>query len=343
MSRIHYFPRYSQKENMVTNNTLLLFTQLYNDSPEKFRMFINTLLEESGIELDTMVRFKQQEKASGGRVPDGFIEQESFKVVIETKLYGQEHIEQVKGHWEAFDNEDKQIFLWVNKEPITSTYRQLIIGELNKYNDQSNSEIGFASTTFSEICTSFRAILHDYDLEMMALIEDYEAFCTESGLIDNTDSKIRVVLTGRTIEQNLEYDLYYHPSERGYQNSKYIGLYKDKAVRAIGEVTCIADVRFHQDNEMVEVVAVIQGKLTEDMKKAIKKVTIEAKENYGYPADEERRFFFVDKYYITKYMKPTKGGLMGTRYIYLEEIEGYDKGMTAYEIAKMLNDKEWDI
>lgn len=30
MSSIHYFPRYSQKENMVTNYTMLLFTRLYN-------------------------------------------------------------------------------------------------------------------------------------------------------------------------------------------------------------------------------------------------------------------------------------------------------------------------
>ncbi len=35
MSNIHYFPRYSQKENMVTNNTLLLFSQLYNNSTVK--------------------------------------------------------------------------------------------------------------------------------------------------------------------------------------------------------------------------------------------------------------------------------------------------------------------
>lgn len=118
MSNIHYFPRYSQKENMVTNNTLLLFSRLYNNSPEKFARLINAILEESGIELDTMVRFKKQEKATGGRIPDGVIEQESFKVVIETKLYGQEHIEQIKGLWTAFKNEDKQIFLWVNNETI---------------------------------------------------------------------------------------------------------------------------------------------------------------------------------------------------------------------------------
>lgn len=178
---------------------------------------------------------------------------------------------------------------------------------------------------------------------MKALIDDYEAFCNESGLIDNADSKIRVVLTGQTIEQNLQYNIYYNPSERGYQNSKYIGLYKNKAVRAIGEVACIADVKYQPESDNLEVIALMQGSLTEERIETIKKATTEAKENYGYSVDEGRRFFFVEKYYETVYLKPTKGALMGTRYIDLEEVEGYKKEMSAAQVAKLLNGKEWDI
>ncbi|SHG37624.1 hypothetical protein [Ornithinibacillus halophilus] len=70
MANIHYFPRYSQKENMTTNNTLLLFSRLYQNSPQKFMSFTNNILEESGIELDTTVQFKQQERATSS-IPDG--------------------------------------------------------------------------------------------------------------------------------------------------------------------------------------------------------------------------------------------------------------------------------
>ncbi|KNY29529.1 hypothetical protein [Pseudobacteroides cellulosolvens] len=343
MSNIHYFPRYSQKENMVTNNTLLLFSRLYNNSPDKFRRLINAILEDSGIELDTTVRFKQQEKISSGRIPDGLIEQESFKVVIETKLYGQEHIDQIKGHWKAFRNEDKQIFLWINKEPISKGYYQQIIEALNIYNDSNKSEIGFAYTTFKDICRCFNDILQEYDLEMKTLIDDYEAFCNESELIDNADLKVRVVLTGQTLEQNLKYNIYYNPSERGYQNTKYIGLYKNKAVRAIGETSCIADVRFNIEKNKLEVLGVIQGTLTDAQKEIIKLVTIEAKEKYGYSVDEGRRFFFVHKYFETDYLKPSKGALMGTRYINLDDVDGFNKEMKASEIAGLLKGKEWDI
>ena len=41
MSSVHYFQRYSQPENVVTNNTLLLLSQLYNYSPKKFSEMIN--------------------------------------------------------------------------------------------------------------------------------------------------------------------------------------------------------------------------------------------------------------------------------------------------------------
>ncbi|KUO76473.1 MAG: hypothetical protein APF81_06480 [Desulfosporosinus sp. BRH_c37] len=96
MSQIFWFiARYGgfdAYENMVTNNTLLLFSRLYNNSSDKFKRFITLLFEEiDTIDLDTTVRFSQQEEGQGS-VPDGIIEQQSFKIIIETKLYGQQNL-----------------------------------------------------------------------------------------------------------------------------------------------------------------------------------------------------------------------------------------------------------
>lgn len=327
---------------MVTNNTLLLFSRLYNNSPEKFRRFINVLLEDSGIELNTTVSFKQQEKGKCS-IPDGIIEQESFKIILETKLYGQESIKQIVKHWNSFNNEDKQIFLWINKEPISKSYYSEIIEKLNVYNDKNGTNVGLATTTFKDICRCFNEIIEEYDIEMKDLINDYEAFCYESELIDNADTKIRVVLTGQTLEQNLKYNIYYNPSDRGYQNTKYLGLYKDKTVKAIGELSCIADVQYDIQSKELKVIDVLVGSLTDEQKDIIKKVTIEAKEKYGYSLDDGRRFFFVKEYIKTEFIKQSKGGLMNTRYIYLEEIEGYTNDMSVVEIASLLKGKDWDV
>ncbi len=133
MADIHYFPRYSQKENMVTNNTLLLFNRLYQHHTHRFKQFINLILEDSDLELDTTVKFSQQVKATGS-IPDAVVEQESFKIVIETKLYGQQNLSQLMGHLTSFSNEDKQILLWINTDPISQMYREEVEKEINIYN-----------------------------------------------------------------------------------------------------------------------------------------------------------------------------------------------------------------
>lgn len=341
MSVIHYFPRYSHKENMVTNSTLLLFSRLYYNSADKFKIFINLILEDESIELDTTVIFGQQEKGNGS-IPDGVIRQESFKVIIETKLYGQQNIEQVKKHLNAFNNEDKKVFLWINKEAIEREYKDEIIARLNEYYEHTGSKIYFASVTFKQICKCFNDTIFDYDLEMKELIQDYEAFCSETKLIDNSDTKMRTVLTGRTFEQNMENNIYYAPSERGYQNYKYLGLYKDKAIRGIGVVICSVDATYNFKSEKLTVGKPQLGKITSEQEHTIKKVIVEAKEKMGIDISEGHRFFLVDKYYETEFIKPTKGGLMGTKYFDLADIDGYQKNMTSKEVANLLNGKLWD-
>lgn len=74
----------------------------------------------------------------------------------------------------------------------------------------------------------------------------------------------------------------------------------------------------------------------------IKKVIIEAKVKYGYILSEGYRFFFVEEYYDTRYIKPTKGGLMGQKYFDLADIKGYSKEMDTEKIASFLLEKEWE-
>ena len=325
---------------MVTNNTLLLFSRLYNNSTDKFKRLINAILEESGLELDTTVIFKQQEKGKGS-IPDAVIEQESFKVVIETKLYGQQNIEQIEKHFNIYSHEDKQVFLWVNKEPISEAYRQEIIESINAFNTNKGTTITFSATTFRDICRCLKDIILEYDIQMKELIDDFEAFCSESGLIDNADTKMRVILSGATFKQNVKYNVYYAPRERGFQNHKYLGLYKDKAVRAIGEVIGYVDFLYDFDSKKLKVVETHLITPTEEQKAMIKTIIIEAKEKFGFDISQEHRFFFVQKYYKTEFIKPTKGGLMGQKYFDLADIKGYEKGMTTEEIAELLRNKEW--
>src|SRR4051812_13738189 len=89
MSEIHYFPRNAHTENLVMNNTILLLKRLSSNSSDKFKQFLNILIENGNTDaaIDTLIKFEQHSR-------DASISQDSFRIVIETKLYNQHHISQ---------------------------------------------------------------------------------------------------------------------------------------------------------------------------------------------------------------------------------------------------------
>ncbi len=343
MADIHYFPRYSQKENMVTNNTLLLFNRLYQHHTHRFKQFINLILEDSDLELDTTVKFSQQVKATGS-IPDAVVEQESFKIVIETKLYGQQNLPQLMGHLTSFSNEDKQILLWINTDPISQMYREEIEKEINIYNRAHKTSIQFAFTTFKEICKKFKEVLNPYEVEMIDLINDFEAFCYDANLIPHHESLMRSLLTSKTLERNFKYNLYYAPRTRNYRLHKYIGLYGAKAIRGIGEISCIIDADFNHDTQEVDIINTLQGHLSPQQKQDIIDVIKEVLETEGQDlGGGDQRFFLVKQFIPCEFKKITKGAPQGTRYFDLTQfIENFTDEMSIEEIAQQLNQTTWN-
>jgi|SRR5690625_4053730 len=339
MSNIHYFQRYSQKENIVTNNTMLLFSRLYHYDTTRFNRFLQTLLQDSGENFDAAIQFRQQKRVKHS-IPDAVIEQPSIKIIIETKLYGQENLKQLKNHCKSFKNEDLQILLLIGHEPIDDSYRRNVVQLLNDINSNREKKISFAAITFKDICKNFNEVLNDFDQEMHAIIADYESFCLEEKLIDNSQTKMRAVSVGDTLQQNLQYNLYYAPTSRGYQTHKYLGLYHRKSIRAIGKITAIADISYQHEQLIVE--NIVLGNLTEKQKNDVKHVIIEAKEKYGYFISEGHRFFFVDHFFESNYRKTSKYGLISSKYFDLADIQGYSKSMDAKDIATFLQDQVWE-
>lgn len=88
MTQIHYFPRYSQRENFETNNTLLLLHQLYKYSRFRFEKFLSKLLPhaitEAGSALELGLQIRQQ-VGTGASIVDGYLYQDNLRIAIETK------------------------------------------------------------------------------------------------------------------------------------------------------------------------------------------------------------------------------------------------------------------
>lgn len=336
MSAIHYFQRYSQKENTATNNTLLLFSRLYKNSPLKFKVFFNQLLND--VDFDIGIQFSQQEKNSES-VPDGIISQDSFKLLIETKLNSKDfNIKQFKNHLKSFNDESFQILLALSPGPIKSEVKKKITQEISAYNLKHNLFIKFVDITFKQIIEKFREVIHEYDFELLEIIEDYEDYCNSSQLISNHENKMRVIPCGGSINENLANNIYYAPSKRNPSEHSYIGLYTNKMVKAIGKLSNIINANLIGDQ--LEIKHSLND-VSATEKSNILKIISEAKKNNGWDISRDHSFFCVDKFVETEFKKETKYALQGSKFFNLNSVLNTEELPPIDEIASLLKNKKW--
>lgn len=333
--KIHFFQRYHSKENVDTANAMLLLSRLYSFSPDKFFSFISHILQEkANIKLE----FNMQERIEGGTTPDATIRQSSFKVVIETKLQGQFYIKQLIGHLGSFKNEDYKVLMTLDPKKMSAKFKSTIDREILDYNVQFNSNIIHHHLTFEELINKIYEIIDERDYDMQDVLEDYRDYCYSGGLISDEWKWMRVQLAGTTIEINKKLGLYYDNVNRGFSDHKYLGLYDQKAVRAVGEITDIVTAILIDGSLSIEVE---KGKITDEMKERII-IAIHDAKKYGYNLhDIKHRYFFVDEFLDTYFEKNTKYPPRGSRIFNLCEVLKVNELPSIDEIANRLRTKKW--
>jgi hypothetical protein len=352
MSKVHYFQRFQQKENVVTNNTLLLFSRLYGSSPIRFEHFINSLLSEDGADtIDVGLSFRQQE-GNGKRssIPDGAITQKSIKVLIETKLYDNHDSSQLKRHVDGFGSEETQLLLLINPTEPSQQFNDKVIEFVNSHNEVNSTNIRYAAITFKHIVESMRSVISDYDVELNELVDDYSSFCDEAGLIPRHQFAMRAITAGISFDANVKYNIYFDPIERSFSRHQYIGLYKGKAIRAIGLLTKVVRVDFDIHTETFNSIDIRDifnqpnksQKLTDAEILALKSIIKVAKDKHGWDIHVDHQFFFVEQFYPTHFAKSSKYPLMHTRFFDLGEELGVEALPGCQQIASLLNGKEWE-
>lgn len=320
----------------MTNATLLLLSRLYHYNRLKFETAINSILADSNLSLNIGVNFTQQQWGQGS-VVDGVISQDSFKVAIETKLYDNFSTDQLVRHLDAFgDNYAQRILLALSKSKVDSNIRTEIIKTLqqDKYKD-----IKFASTTYEDIYQIIASNLSEYDLEMREILDDYISLCNEHGLTNIENRTMLTFTASESLQENIKYRIYYDPVTRSHNSPfKYIGLYLNKTIVAIGklEKTVYCD---YDDGKLIATNNEDLSRLTQDEYNRIKE-TIENTDYYD--LEEGNKFFLVDNFYKTNYIKTSFSSIRAKKYFWLDEIDGFKEGMTAEQIAKLLDGKTWE-
>lgn len=163
------------------------------------------------------------------------------------------------------------------------------------------------------------------------------AVAVKINMIKDNGSCLKLRSTGTTMEFNLRENLYYDCLDKGFAPHAYIGLYKDKGMRAIGKICAVitavvksTGIEFKSE----------RGELTQARKDAICKA-IEDGKRYGYELNEYR-YFFVEKFFPTEFLKASSGPMRSSRNFDLKEILGLDVLPSTEEIAALLRGKTWE-
>jgi hypothetical protein len=354
MADIHYFQRYSKKENVVTNNTLLLLSRLYHYSPAVCENVLNALLDDENLSIGPS--FRQQEggtsKDGPGSIPDGTISQPSFRVVIETKIKGDPSTGgQLVRHLNRFQNADQKILLLIDKSNPSDKVENEVEAALSESGQSKKENVMFGSTTFMDLVEIAREEVPQARCRNAGHNRRFRSVLHERRTQSLGPHEMRTVLCGTTLEENIRHGVYYHPADRGYSELGYLGLYKEKSVRAVGKLEKTAQARVGKEGnfELVD----SDEALTEEEKQRIEAVATEGMENHEYSLNEkDHRYFLVDQFARTDdkgdgegFNKTSKYGLPGEKHFDLKDELGLEKNEPlpeeTTEIAHLLAGESW--
>ena len=327
MADVHYFPRYTQRENFVTNNTLLLFQRLYDYNLRKFGKFLMELNGDLDSYSGLLGLHINQQIRTGNSVPDGFIVQHPLKIVVETKMHEAFSESQLRRHLDTKSNEEHPDLVLMLLSPRGEPSEKLVAS-------LRNNKAKIVITSFRDIIGAARECLSEHDEDMNALVDDYEAFCSDSNLLPRDDYTLFIPPCGDTYEINARLKLYYCSRHRNIRKSKYLGIYTNKAVRHIGRIRKVVSCHLNEDGTL----NVTEGKPNSDEQERIKTAMHER----GLSPDH--KFFLCSEMEETFFEKRTKGGMQRHRYFDLgaEVLEGDENVPNSLaELAEELKKIPW--
>ena len=338
MGFINPFQIYSKGEDTITNNILLLLSNLYRINPKIYELFINSVLPEN-INYEVIPVFTQQKSQKEGGIIDGYIQTKATKIIIETKIAGLDNTKKLINYCKNENPSETNILIHISDSTFDETTIKSINQRIGIYN------FNFVSITFSELISSLQEIVDEYPFneELYRLSKDFYYYCSSMDLIKNV---FRIVPCNKSFELNEKYHLYFQPESRGYSNHQFTGIYTAKEVKYIGKVNKVFLAKLTKEGKLITEKISGEGEITTEEENRIISTIKEFPEIYGYGDISKGHIFFLfddNDFCPTKFKKISKYGLLGSRLFDLKvdlEIKNVEK-LSTLEIAEKLNDITW--
>ena len=286
-----------------------------------------------------------QQIAGTDSVPDGLILQPPLAVFIETKLGSAINSEQLQRHCQTIvkrlPGQKGSLLISLTADEAGQELPEAV-REVARKND-----ILPIAVTFGDLVTNLRK-LEISDLALQETIDEFSEFVSGQGLVPRKDQFVAAMLTGRSWRVNADCGVYFEPIERNakWRRAAFLGLYHGKQISHVGRIIAAipamkdyvtGETMFGQPEYPIQI-------STEVYQRAVRNV-IEASETI-YPgfASSEHRFYLVDNFSETDFRKVTSGGMMGHRYIDIEEIsrKRLTSEASSAEAAQALNGRTFE-
>lgn len=319
---------------------MLLLGRLYQYRPVLLESVLNTVLagDDEASQITVGITMKQQDRGAAGGIPDGVLDQQSLRILVETKRGNDFGSEQINGHVKRMGDSKHPFLVMLGKELLPPTELESIRKEVSAI----RSDAVIVNTTFDRIIKAIDEELDEWEQEIRELLEDFREYCSSENLLPDEFS-LRAVLCGKTIKENIKYGVYYNKVGRNYADHTYLGLYDNKAIRAIGKVLKVFSADIGQKDKM-ELVDTLKGAPpTPEELALVTDVMNDAVDHPGYDIRVGHRFYIVDRFYPTEFVKDSKYPLMHTQYFDLREYLSLAGGALppTETIANQLRGRKW--
>ena len=330
MSQVTYFPRYSGHENVVTNSTLHLLSQINQHSTERLRAFLGDLLGDQDLPLG--ISFEQQ-RHGGSSVPDGSILQESLHLVIETKVGSSVDPGQLVRHLDAFTKgRTGNYLILLTKVDVTPEQVSEVMAKSRE------TGVVFRHVTFERLCNQLEGLALAHETHLKHVTSDFQMYCSDEGLLPDRRRWLRIVPCGNSLQLNQKWGVYYQPTARGYSKHDYLGIYHRKVVRGVGRVVAVYDNA--DDGRGGMALRLAEGTDSADAERRVRGIVQETATALGWDVRRDHRFFCVEAFAPTDFKKTTPGGIMGARFW---DVTDYLKlGTTDEGLAEALRGRTWE-
>jgi hypothetical protein len=337
MSSISYFQKFSQPENHVTNNTLLVLRHVYRNSQAKFEALFHALVSDENLSIPIGLSFNQQIRELHS-VPDAYISQQPFNLYIEAKLDDRLDENQIDRHLKSAKNKaypNGSVFLLgLTKERLPEVVDK-------KFRDMAvRFGVFFVGITYTQLADELIKLCTDFEANLREIIDDYSEFLSSQGLLINPSSRMAVFPCSTSRDQNVKFGIYYLPATRSdIFSCSIIGLYKNKQISHIGRIRAYglwsySSGKFEYSKE--------QGVLTDDDLEKVDRLI--AASPYYDLRSVDHRFYMVDKFEEVNFLKKSSGGMRGRRYFdlksYIPNVT-FDQDTPFPLIANGLRDKSF--